>query len=338
MQEYEKPWQVMPAKIIMLAKEHVSKNTDFDGQLAFLLLDIGVEAALKTYLINKKQDIEKILFPDLIKKIKEELEKDDLEVDLQSLEYFHRIRNKLYHQGDGVKPTDENLQRYLFLAMDVLKTLLAIDISELDLGPESSHSIWDETWKVKRTLDDLTLELKERLRYFHESCGLIVEQLRPNYATREFELELINIREEHKYLPLENDDKIEDAQDKLRLADERLHLFNKLTGGQFKNHDFVDYLLENINHLHVLLVLKELTEDFDQEWNKYVEILDRIVALPVRWESGLDSPHLDPQKIYLEHREIVSWLEEKQKTIDGWISAHLPNVWRPGPSLYLELL
>ncbi len=338
MQEYEKPWQVMPAKIIVLAKEQASKDTDFDGQLAFLLLDIGVEAALKTYLINKKQDVEKILFPDLIKKVKEELTKENLVVDLESLEYYHRIRNKLYHQGDGVRPTDENLQRYLVLAEDVLKTLLAIDISKLESSLKSAYSVWDETWKTKRTFDDLASELKERLRYFHESCALIAEQLRPNYATRKFELEFINIREEHKHRSFGNEDTIEDAQEKVRLANERLHLFNELTKMRFADHDFADFMLENINHLYVGLVFDELAENPNDGWNRYVDIFYVMASLPEKWESGIDDSLLDTQKVSLEHREIVSWLEEKQSRIDNWINVHLPNIRRSGPKLYLELL
>ena len=52
--KFAKPWQAMPSRIISLALEHAQQNTDFDHQLAFLLLDVGVESALKTYLINKK--------------------------------------------------------------------------------------------------------------------------------------------------------------------------------------------------------------------------------------------------------------------------------------------
>lgn len=64
MDNYEKPWQVMPAKIIELALEHAEKETDFDHQISFLLLDVGVELILKGYLANKKHDVEKMNFPE----------------------------------------------------------------------------------------------------------------------------------------------------------------------------------------------------------------------------------------------------------------------------------
>src|SRR5258706_12236049 len=112
--EYERPWQVMPAKIIKLALEHAKKDNDFDHQVSFLLLDIGVETALKVYLVNKKQDVEKLNFPTLLGKVKEHLTNRDpnLIQQIEDIGYFHGIRNKLYHQGDGVKPTEDNLKRY----------------------------------------------------------------------------------------------------------------------------------------------------------------------------------------------------------------------------------
>ena len=44
------PWQSGPTELISLAIHHLRNNSDFDRRIAFLLLDIGIETLLKTYL------------------------------------------------------------------------------------------------------------------------------------------------------------------------------------------------------------------------------------------------------------------------------------------------
>ena len=67
--KFEKPWQAMPARVIELGIKHAGKESDFDHQVGFLLLDIGVEAALKIFLMTRKdEDLEFIRFPELVKK------------------------------------------------------------------------------------------------------------------------------------------------------------------------------------------------------------------------------------------------------------------------------
>ncbi len=44
------PWQTGPTELIAFALEQMHKGSDFDRRLAFLILDVGVETLLKTYL------------------------------------------------------------------------------------------------------------------------------------------------------------------------------------------------------------------------------------------------------------------------------------------------
>jgi hypothetical protein len=90
---------------------------------------------LPLYLIaNKNEDLEFIRFPELVKKVQAEMNSKNISgIDLEKVSYFHGVRNKLYHQGDGVKPTTENLQQYAELAKIIAENLLRVDIVDKEI-------------------------------------------------------------------------------------------------------------------------------------------------------------------------------------------------------------
>lgn len=331
----------MPTKVIELGLHHSKNNSDFDRQVAFLLLDIGVESALKVFLMNKKDDdIEYIKFPDLLKRIKDNLDKMDVqEVDLDQVKYFHGLRNKLYHQGDGVTPTKENLEKYGELAKVLLKVLLDIDITKI--APDSDGRIlvqWNGR-EFNRTVEDINTELLERLEYFQESCATLSEQLLPKFTTRKFALELKNIWTKNQYGGGKENwgDSINGseaeaaemrmgiAKERLRLSEERLRLFCEVTEKSFEDYEFADLVLENVNHLFVMIVLQKLSENVEDDWEKYKNVFGRIS------ESKL--VYLDSQRIIQEYQTIRSWIDYFQDKVDKRLIELLPNIYRPGPNL-----
>jgi len=356
MKEYEKPWQVLPAKIVQLANEHASKNTDFDHQLAFLLLDVGVETALKVYLINKKLDVEKIYFSDLIKKVKEELAKENLDAELDDVEYFHKVRNKLYHQGDGVKPTSENLHRYSELASKLLKILINVDIFQIESeDTKPKYSILNEDQHYTYTIEDAAKELSTRLRYFHESCALIVEHLHPSFATRKFALELQKVWEDTRGQMYTDDSSFQTVEEAVVLTnftEERLRQFDEVAKKYIEpqdimrfgfdvasdvynesDRDFVDSILANVNHLYVWLVLQYF-ENSNDEWEKYQHFAGKISILPERWILGLDESQISFEVVTQEYKELKSWIVPHQNTLDKWVTHNMPDFQRPDMDLF----
>jgi hypothetical protein len=133
MAEFDRPWQVTASKLISHAKEHAKKNTDFDKQMAYLLVDVGVETLFKAYLTQHAYKE----YQNELRKKSRELNFHDLNllvmnntgealqgIKVDEADYFHNKRNQIYHQGDGVAPTMENLDRYLELAQKLLSVLL----------------------------------------------------------------------------------------------------------------------------------------------------------------------------------------------------------------------
>jgi len=321
--EYESPWQVMPAKIIKLALEHAEKKDDFDHQVAYLLLDIGVEAALKAYLVNQGHNVEKIFFPDLLKKVKEELSKttSDLISQINDIGYFHGIRNKLYHQGDGVKPTEDNLKRYSALAKRVVE-----EVIEVNLETEEKKYVVNVEGR-RHEVEDLADHIETKFKNFRESCAIVIEKAHPAYATREFAMKLNYILVHW----MDIDDA--DPEDRIENRKHRLEKFNELTGTKQTSYNFVDYVSDDVNHFYVLIALQQISEKWQDDWGEYTELDDKRSELLRNWKFGMQSGRLTDEQIREEFEKITNWIAFQQKKIDEWIHSHLENVYRRLPSL-----
>lgn len=339
--KFEKPWQVMPARVIELGIKHAKKESDFDHQVGFLLLDIGVEAALKIFLIaNKNEDLEFIRFPELIKKVQSEMNSRNISgIDLQDVSYFHGIRNKLYHQGDGVKPTTDNLQKYAELAKTIAEKLLNVDIVEIeepkqpDKSAKDERFIFDERRKRKRSIQELTDELKKRFKCFHETCHFIAELKRPKLATRQVAAQIAHIRksfideEEYVYDKSAGITSKKRAEILLYFAQERLNLFNNLVGLEFddEDQDYVDFLLMDVNHLYAAVAISKISEEVDGNWRKYVDYVDLLAELPKKWEYS----RKEDGEIYEEYNQVRVWTGKVQAELDAWLRQQVTDAVLP---------
>ena len=314
--KYERPWQVMPAKIIKLALEHAEKNNDFDHQVAYLLLDIGVETALKVFLENKGQNIENLKFPELIKRVRDELSKNNSSLikEIEETIYFHNVRNKLYHRGDGVKPTEDNLKRYSELAKKVIEEIL-----ELNLQREERKFAISVEGK-EREYEELAAGIKNRLEHFQENCGIVTEKTRPIYATREFAMQM-----QYIYWNWLDHEGLE-PEERIEMRNLRLEKFNELVDKKQTNYDLVHYILKDVNHLYVRVALEQIDEEWPELWNEYVELDERRSRLAYDWKSNVRSGRWNSEQVHEEFKKIVAWIETQETKVVEWINSHLKYV------------
>ncbi len=150
MQRKLNPWDIGPTELIKFALERMHGGSDFDKRLSFLVLDIGVETLFKTFLIipdttshaktsfTKRRDIVAGSFHDLINGIHDAVPERVKSINLEHVQYYHDIRNTLYHQGYTVAAVRiDQLREYAILAVELLRELLGVDLSE-DLAPPES--------------------------------------------------------------------------------------------------------------------------------------------------------------------------------------------------------
>jgi hypothetical protein len=140
----EHPWQAVPTELIRYALIHLHRPSDFDQRVAFLLLDVGVETLLKVYLLhvpervsgttmsyNARKKAAEGYFHELLKGVQEAAGDRMDGVDLDHVQYFHNIRNQLYHEGDGVSVSADKAREYASVAVKLLQRLLSVDLEEL---------------------------------------------------------------------------------------------------------------------------------------------------------------------------------------------------------------
>lgn len=119
----DKPWTSGPKELLDHARSHLASRTAFDSRIAMISVDNAVELAIRTYLGLPKRvrgtdgpsrrELEAAVgFPDLL----DLLEKHGVDkltgVELGDIEWYHRLRNTLYHDGNGVTVDPEKVDAY----------------------------------------------------------------------------------------------------------------------------------------------------------------------------------------------------------------------------------
>jgi hypothetical protein len=138
----QKPWVSGPKELLNHGLQHLELDTDFDSRMAMISIDNAVELMIKTYLglpkrITKIENLtrkqyEEITnsFPNLMDGL-EEFASDKLTgIELGDIEWFHRLRNQLYHDGNGITVEKEKVETYAAIAKILFENLFGIKLEE----------------------------------------------------------------------------------------------------------------------------------------------------------------------------------------------------------------
>lgn len=138
-----KPWTSGPRELLDHASSHLKFRTAFDCRIAMVSIDNAVELAIRTYLGlprrvrdtdgPPRRELESASgFPDLLDLL-EKFGGDKLfGIELGDIEWYHRLRNTLYHDGNGVTVDPEKVDAYNQVAH-----LLFQNLFEASLSPET---------------------------------------------------------------------------------------------------------------------------------------------------------------------------------------------------------
>jgi len=130
-----KPWTSGPRELLEHANDHFEKGSAFDYRISFISIDNSIELMIKTYLglpkrirksegpSRRKLSEASNSFPELLDLL-EKFGSDKLEgIELGDIEWYHRIRNTLYHDGNGVTVDKEKVDSYLQIAVILFNSL-----------------------------------------------------------------------------------------------------------------------------------------------------------------------------------------------------------------------
>lgn len=104
------------------------------------------------------------------------------DIDLSEVEWYHRLRNQLYHQGNGLTVEREKIDKYLYIAKDLFKSLLE---DELEFEPIKEYEILIKFLMAWSNFEKAIIDLKvmqgdsdpvfkntsEAVNYFMEIVG-----------------------------------------------------------------------------------------------------------------------------------------------------------------------
>jgi uncharacterized protein YutE (UPF0331/DUF86 family) len=146
------PWASGPKEILEHGISLLRKDSDKNRRLALLAVDNAVELTIKTYLglpkringinVPRKEYAE---FSESFPKLLDALESYATEklsgIDLGEIEWFHRLRNQLYHQGNGLTVDRDKVEIYSELAKLLFESLFE---TALEFAAEDQHQLLGE--------------------------------------------------------------------------------------------------------------------------------------------------------------------------------------------------
>jgi hypothetical protein len=133
------PWATGPGEILRHGLNLLKKDSDTNRRLAMISIDNAVELMIKTFLglpkrvtgINiPRKDFQEMAesFPKLLDGL-ETYASDRLDgIDLGTIEWYHRLRNELYHQGNGLTVERDKVEIYSQLANLLFKNLFNYEL------------------------------------------------------------------------------------------------------------------------------------------------------------------------------------------------------------------
>jgi hypothetical protein len=135
------PWKKGPSELVTHAIHHYHQKTDFDNRMSFLLFDVGLETILKTF-VSMPEKISSVKFSFQKRKeaidggfvslinIVEDAYKFPTTIDIHNVIFYHNIRNKIYHEGNGITVSNEILHTYGLMVVEILKLLIDVDLTD----------------------------------------------------------------------------------------------------------------------------------------------------------------------------------------------------------------
>jgi len=128
------PWVSGPGEILRHGLSLLKRDSDTNRRLAMISIDNAVELMIKTYLglpkrisglkVPRKEYREMSeSFPALLDGL-EKYAPDKLDgIDLGTIEWYHRLRNELYHQGNGLTVERDKVEIYAEISNLLFKNL-----------------------------------------------------------------------------------------------------------------------------------------------------------------------------------------------------------------------
>jgi hypothetical protein len=132
-------WASGALELLQHADSHINLKSAFDSRVAFISVDNSVEISIRVFqslpekisgkiFTRKERDDAGNSFSKMVELLFNKA--SDVLVGLSDtdIEYYHRIRNQLYHEGTGLAVDSKQLQEYRQVAAVLLNNLFGIEL------------------------------------------------------------------------------------------------------------------------------------------------------------------------------------------------------------------
>jgi len=152
-----RPWASGPGEILRHGLSLLGEDSDTNRRLAMIAIDNAVELTIKTYLglpqritglhIPRKeyQEISEN-FPALLDVLEQHANDKLGGINLGEIEWYHRLRNELYHQGNGLTVERDKVEVYAQLANVLFKNLFGFELVDPQARQEKRLGAFLEVW------------------------------------------------------------------------------------------------------------------------------------------------------------------------------------------------
>lgn len=137
-----KHWINGPKELLLHAKGHMSGKKDFDKRIAFISIDNALEIIIRTYLCLPKRIIGSATpsrnemleaensFPKLLDLLDKYASSRLQNVSLEDIEWYHRQRNQLYHNGNCLTIDIAYVEAYFEIAKNTYEKLFTESLGD----------------------------------------------------------------------------------------------------------------------------------------------------------------------------------------------------------------
>ena len=150
-----------PLELLNHAIGHLELGSGFDNRIAMISVDVAVESMIKSYLtmpssvrgtkhVSREEygKITKSFHSLLIGLIAHVPNKKQYTDEISEIEWYHNIRNELYHSGTDVTVDQQKVETYLEIAKNLFSNLFRVRVDDyIESKPSTAIGEFFLTWR-----------------------------------------------------------------------------------------------------------------------------------------------------------------------------------------------